>query len=358
MTEASDVLTSVKEYYGRTLQSTGDLKTSACTACKPPPATVRSALGKVPAEVKNKFYGCGNPIPAGIDGLRVLDLGCGSGRDCYVAALMAGRDGHVTGVDMTDAQLGTAISCRDAFALANPTAAPLRFVQGYIEDIRGAGIADGSVDLIISNCVVNLSPNKPAVIEGAFKALAVGGEFHFSDVYADRRLPEQVRKHELLWGECIAGAMYVNDFIALCRRVGFAEPRELERAPIAIQETNLQSVVGNAQFYSITYRLFKLPENLNELACEDYGQVAYYLGTLSGYPHRYVLDDHHSFDTGRPVLVCGNTAAMLQDTYLKAHFRVVGDRSVHYGEFPCGPPSATADSTSAPASCGGGMGCC
>jgi arsenite methyltransferase len=95
-------------------------------------------------------------------------------------------------------------------------------------------------------------------------------------------------------------------------------------------------------------RLFKLPGRLESL-CEDYGQVAVYRGTIPGHPHAYELDDHHVLETGRPMLVCGNTAAMVQETWLGQHFSVTGDRSVHFGLFDCAP---------APAAAGGGGGAC
>jgi arsenite methyltransferase len=94
-------------------------------------------------------------------------------------------------------------------------------------------------------------------------------------------------------------------------------------------------VVGNARFFSRTYRLFKLPAGRLESLCEDYGQVATYNGTLPGHPHRYRLDDHHELLRDKPFLVCGNSAAMLQETWLAKHFTVTGDRSTHFGLFDC-----------------------
>jgi hypothetical protein len=87
----------VMQYYGEELQTSEDLKTSACKTCIPPPKEIRDLLNEVPEEVTSKFYGCGTPLPLGIDGLRVLDLGSGSGRDCYVASRLVGETGFVTG---------------------------------------------------------------------------------------------------------------------------------------------------------------------------------------------------------------------------------------------------------------------
>ena len=364
--DAAAVVDSVKEYYGKVLHKTEDLKTTACTACGAPPLHVRQALRYVPAVVTEKFYGCGNPIPTGIEGLTVLDLGCGSGRDVFVAAQLVGPKGHCIGVDMTDEQLATARDAipefarllRDAGLATQDGIAKIEFRQGYIEDLihGSAKIAPNSVDLCISNCVINLSPAKDKVLAGVFEALRPGGEMYFSDVYCDRRLSEEARRHEVLFGECVAGALYINDFLSLAKRVGFADPRELSRSVIEVNFPGADKILGNAKFYSITYRLFKLPTL--EPNCEDYGQVAVYLGTVPHYPLAYTLDRGHAFEKDRPVLVCGNTAAMLQDTWLKPHFRVFGNRQHHFGRFDCSKAVvASAASTSTSSGCGGGSSC-
>ena len=147
----------------------------------------------------------------------------------------------------------------------------------------------------------------------------------------------------------------VEDFKRLCVATGFADPRVASSAPIAVTDEALRATLGEAQFFSITYRLFKLPEGRLESLCEDYGQFAVYKGTILGAPHAYSLDDHHRLLKGKPFLVCGNSAAMLQETWLGKHFDVHGDRSTHYGLFPCGPaPAASAGA----AACAPGGACC
>ena len=101
---------------------------------------------------------------------------------------------------------------------------------------------------------MNLSPDKPRVLKEVYRVLAPGGEFYFSDVYCDRRLPEHVQKHEVLWGECISGALYDEDFKRIARDVGFPDPRVLACSEIKVTDPELQDVVGEAKFYSITYR--------------------------------------------------------------------------------------------------------
>lgn len=137
-----------------------------------------------------------------------------------------------------------------------------------------AGIADDSVDLIISNCVVNLSPDKPRVLREAYRVLRAGGELYFSDVYSDRRVPEAARRDKLLWGECVSGALYVEDFKRIAAEAGFVDVRMVSQGPIEVPDA-FRRVLGPAQFFSITYRLFKLPGMLETL-CEDYGQVLRY----------------------------------------------------------------------------------
>ena len=123
---------------------------------------------------------------------------------------------------------------------------------------------------------------------------------------------------------------------------GCQDARVLTSSVINITDAGIRNKLGNARFESRTLRAFKLPL---EDRCEDYGQVAVYRGTLPNAPHAYQLDDHHLFETGRPMLVCSNTAMMLADTRLSAHFRVEGDLSTHFGLFPCGPTTASAPST-------------
>eukprot|EP01060_Flectonema_neradi_P006976 TRINITY_DN1482_c1_g1_i1.p1 TRINITY_DN1482_c1_g1~~TRINITY_DN1482_c1_g1_i1.p1 ORF type:complete len:516 (+),score=99.79 TRINITY_DN1482_c1_g1_i1:69-1616(+) len=348
---------SVQDYYGKVLSTNKDLKTTACTAFDRPHPIIIDAIKKIPDSVTEKFYGCGTPLPLGINGLTVLDLGSGSGRDAYVASQLVGENGKVIGIDMTDEQLSVAREASEAFTQSlGYKECNMEFKKGYIEYLDKASIDNESIDLVISNCVQNLSPDKPRVISEAYRVLKNGGEFHFSDVYCDRRLPEKVTSNEVLWGECIAGAMYIEDFIRESQAAGFDDPRVLAATEIIVQDPELKEICGEAKFYSITYRLFKLPGML-ETKCEDYGQFAVYKGTIPGYPNSFTLDDHHKLETNKPFLVCGNTAAMLGEngvSWLSPHFEIHGDRSTHFGLFDCGPSPVTAPAPSASA----GGACC
>lgn len=141
------------------------------------------------------------------------------------------------------------------------------------------------------------------------------------------------KNHEILYGECISGALYINDFLNMSKQVGFADPRQVSKVEIPITVPEFKEILGEAKFYSITYRLFKL-SNL-EPQCEDYGQIATYKGNIVGSVSSFVLDDHHYFEKAKPVLVCGNTAAMLGESWLGKYFVIQGDRSTNFGAFPC-----------------------
>eukprot|EP00736_Rhodelphis_marinus_P005100 Rmarinus@m.544 len=343
----------VQDYYGNVLKSSQDLKTSACCNATPPDPIIRRALADLPHEVISKFYGCGCPVPLGIEGLDVLDLGSGSGTDCYVAARLVGENGSVTGVDMTPAQVDVATTHSQAYTeKLGYKSNNMRFVVGYLENLTGAGIPAESQDLVISNCVINLVPDKKRVLQEVYRVLKPGGEFFFSDVYCDRRLPTELMGDDILLGECIAGALYKEDFVRFCHAVNFADPRVVSTKKIDIHDAAMRAKLGNATFYSITYRLFKLDDL--ESKCEDYGQAARYKGTIEGHPHGFSLDDGHYFEKGRFALVCGNTASMLSKTRLAKHFEVIGDRSVHYGLHPCNTAVKAPAEEEAPAS----GGCC
>ncbi|MBI5477424.1 MAG: methyltransferase domain-containing protein [Deltaproteobacteria bacterium] len=342
---ASSTLESVKAYYGKVLSSNKDLQTSACCTAEAMPPHLRELLKDVHEEVQDKFYGCGSPIPSELEGRTVLDLGSGSGRDCYLLSRLVGARGRVIGVDMTAEQLEVArrhVGWHTAkYGYATPN---VEFKQGYIEDLEGAGVASSSIDVVVSNCVVNLSPDKRRVFSEVLRVLKPGGELIFSDVFADRRLADAHRKDPVLLGECLGGALYMEDFRRTLLELGCRDYRVVSSSPLALGNADIERKVGNVTFTSRTIRAFKLDL---EDRCEDYGQVAWYQGTIPEAPHGFVLDDHHHFKTGQPHLVCSNTAAMLADTRYARHFKVLGDTSTHYGLFDCTPEDQAAPSSGA-----------
>lgn len=343
----------VQEYYGEELQSSEDLKTNACCTLTKPPKHILEALRLVADEVVAKYYGCGLTIPDNVEGLRILDLGSGSGRDCYIASKLVGPNGYVVGVDMTDQQLAVANNYiayhTEKFGYAKPN---IEFIKGNIERLDELNLEPGSFDLIISNCVINLAQDKQKVLNDAYNLLKPGGEMFFSDVYSDRRVPQKLQDDRVLWGECISGALYWNDFLNVAKKAGFTDPRAVENKPVTVENEELEALIGDIKFFSVTYRLFKL-EGL-ESDCEDYGQAVAYKGTIGEAPSTMLLDDHHAFPKGKIMTVCGNTYRMLNDTRFKNHFDFYGDWSTHYGIFEgCGGsmPFSTVEGGSEAGSC-------
>jgi arsenite methyltransferase len=339
----------VRDYYGTALQTNQDLQTNACCTDDIPAAHKR-ILAELEPEVLAKYYGCGVCIPAAVEGLTVLDLGSGSGRDAFLLSKLVGEQGHVIGVDMTEEQLAVARRHVDAHTVRFGYQRPnVEFRHGFIEDLAAAGLEDNSVDLVVSNCVLNLSTDKAATYREIFRVLKPGGELFIADVFADRRVPEALRHDPVLYGECLSGALYIEDFRRLLLSLGIRDYRLTAQRRLSIDNPDIERQVGNIKFYSMTIRAFKLDL---EDQCEDYGQVATYLGTAPDEPHGFTLDDHHFFETGRPVLVCGNTADMLLRTRYGRYFRIDGHKERHFGLFPCGPAPAAGATDAAAAACG------
>lgn len=345
----------VKQYYGDFLQTSEDLKTNACCTSAEAPDFLKTAMTNIHDQVVAKYYGCGLVAPEELQGMRILDLGSGSGRDCYLLAQLVGEAGYVLGVDMTDAQLAVANEHiewhREKFGYAKSN---IEFKKGYIEKLGELGLADNSFDIVISNCVINLSTDKQAVINEVHRVLKPGGEFYFSDVYADRRVPEALVNDPVLYGECLSGALYWNDFQNLARDCGFADPRLVEDRPLAIENDEIEKLIGHINFFSATYRLWKLAGL--EPACEDYGQSVIYKGTIDDQASAYLLDKHHLFECGIKYPVCGNTYRMLKESRLAAHFEFHGEMRTHLGIFVgCGASLPYDTDTNNPSS---GSSCC
>ena len=343
-----------QDYYGKVLASSADLRTDACCTAEAPPPAVLAALRNVHEDVSARYYGCGLVAPQAIAGCHVLDLGSGSGQDAYVLAQMVGEQGSVTGIDATPEQLAVARRHeewhRERFGYAK---ANTRFLEGDIEKLLELGLPEGHFDVIVSNCVINLVADKRAVFDAAWRLLKPGGELYFSDVYAERRVPQHLREDPVLHGECLSGALYWGDFVALAKSAGFRDPRLVTSRPLGIEDPALQDKLAGIAFHSATYRLFKLGGL--ESQCEDYGQAVRYKGTVPGQTRVFELDGHHHIEAGRIFPICGNSWLMLAETRFAEHFDFLGDFGTHYGVFPdCGvavPFGATGGDPQPPAAC-------
>lgn len=316
-----DTKQAVSKFYGQAVQKTEDLEYSACCTMD----YDSELTSRLTDEVLEKRYGCGSPIPEALQGMTVLDLGCGAGADCFIASQCVGTSGRVIGVDMTDEQLDVARRNidphMDAFGFNSPN---VEFRKGFIEEIP---VEDNSVDVVISNCVINLSDQKARVFDEIWRVLKPGGEFFIADIVADRRVPDRLQSDELLWNECLTGAAYSEDLRRLMADSGFVDVR-------TVKSRRLKEVIEGIRFFSRTLRGFKI-ESLED-RCEDFGQVAIYNGTIEGQPKTFDLDQGHRFEAGRAYRVCGNSAQMLSQSRFAAHFEV--SRPVrHLGLFDCGP---------------------
>ncbi len=255
-TDLTQLQAAVKERYGKAAQRVTDADGGA--SCCAPAAGSSACCGAtteswdpitanlydegetagIPAEALLASLGCGNPtaLAALNPGERVLDLGSGGGIDVLLSAKRVGPSGHAYGLDMTDEMLALANENKRRAGAEN-----VEFLKGTIEEIP---LPDESVDVIISNCVINLSGDKRRVLAEAFRVLAPGGRFAVSDVVVRGHPPEAVRRSMELWIGCVAGALEEQEFLALLREVGFENP--------SIEPTRIYEAADAAAFLAGT----------------------------------------------------------------------------------------------------------
>lgn len=374
---SQDALRSAQSYYGDVLQGSGDLKTSACCSAAPKDASVKTALARVHPDVVARFYGCGSPIPpllrgeavrrsgraktstccsGGASGQRianaqpftVLDLGCGTGRDCFILSQLLGPSGQVIGVDATKEQLGVAQNCLGWHQERNPQSAPMDFRLGAIEDLSGAGVEDESVDVIISNCVLNLSNDKPRLFSELFRVLKPGGELLFSDVFANVRLPKALLQDPVLHGECLAGAMHWPDMLALMAENGGFGAREVESSPVELYDEKLLAMLEpGTVFESKTVRAFKRGAAITN---GETASVAPAAACVAALANDEDVDDVVRFDSTTsfrkgdpPQWIDGDIASLIRQTRYARFFTMEAASSIKdaNGSTPSSqPPSA------------------
>lgn len=236
---AEEIKQAVKEHYGGRAK---DVASSCCGDSKNVGSREFLYLADDVADMPDSVpsYGCGNPTAiAGIKaGETVLDLGSGPGLDCFLAAKATGPSGRVIGLDMTDEMLKLANENRDKLGATN-----VEFRKGEMEAMP---IEDNTVDVILSNCVINLSPDKDAVFRESARVLKPGGRFHVSDVVLSRELSQEERDDLSGWTGCTAGALLESDYLARLQRAGFGDVR-----------VDSRSKVGEKPWHSATISAFK-----------------------------------------------------------------------------------------------------
>lgn len=319
MSKSDDVRENVKKYYGSRLESSSDLQTSAssCSFSKLP-KSVTEALNLVHPEVIKRFFGCGLPFPAKLEGCRILDLGSGSGRDCFAFSKLVGPSGHVTGIDMTEQLISASRQFieyhQKKFGYEEPN---VTFIQGYMEKLCETGIQKGSMDVLISNCVICLCPDKRAVLQQAYDVLKDGGEFYFSDMYASSVVPDDMKQDPVLWGEGMGGSLFWRDLISLAHTVGFTTPLLVSASHIEVHNIQLKAKAGDIRYASGTYRLFKLPQQQ-----EKSGAAVIYKGTIPEFPDQLDFDSSHCFKRDVEVEVDAEMAGILQLSRFSSDFAV------------------------------------
>jgi len=261
-----------------------------CCPARPHPQEV----SHIPQEVLQRFYGCGSPIGAARlrPGQVVADLGCGAGIDCFIAAKKVGATGRVIGIDMTEEMLAVARE-NQARVAGNLGYDVVEFRQGVLEKLP---LPDQSVDVVTSNCVLNLSPDKAAVFAEIRRVLKPGGLLAVSDIVAARPLPPRLKINPRLWGECTVGALTHSEFLAHLERAGFYG--------ISLLSKTFYRTVEGFDFYSLTLRAYRAHCDWNPLGPT---QAVVYLGPLKA----AIDEDGTLFPRGEPVQVPVETAARL-----------------------------------------------
>ncbi|MFI5323056.1 MAG: methyltransferase domain-containing protein [Thermodesulfobacteriota bacterium] len=320
MEKPDAVRETIRDFYSKAAQ---EPKESLCCPASYP----EEDTSHIPREVIERFYGCGSPVSRAMiaPGEVVVDLGSGAGIDCFIAAKKTGREGKVIGVDMTDEMLRVANESR-ATVSGILGYENVEFRKGFLEDIP---VETKSADLITSNCVINLSPDKRKVFSEMWRALKDHGRIVVSDIVSEREIPERLKQDEQLIGECIAGSLTENAFLSYLEQAGFYG--------IEVLEKTFWKSIENIDFCSVTVRGYKFQKTAG---CVYIGQYATYKG-----PFKVIIDEEgHVFPRNQAVEVCTDTAKKLSQAPYSSMF-IITDSGRKPGENPCCSPA-------------GGNGCC
>jgi len=237
----------VREFYGRAARIPNEEIVN-------PFAPDQALANFIPADSRKKSYGCGSPVkdaePQPDEAL--VDLGSGSGVECFMAAAQVGPSGRVIGIDMTEEMLHLAEVAK-ATVVSRLGYDNVTFKKGFLEDIP---LEDATANVVISNCVINLSPDKRQTLHEIFRILKPGGRLVVSDIVTDETIPVAIKNNEQFRGECLGGAMRQEDLLAMLRGAGFAGISLVKRFPYRIE--------GETRFYSLTFRAYR-PESARQV---------------------------------------------------------------------------------------------
>jgi arsenite methyltransferase len=301
-------------------------------------------LKVIPREILERDYGCGDPVSHVAPGEVVLDLGCGGGKVCFVAAQIVGPDGHVIGVDINDEMLALARKARPLVS-RDLGFDNIEFRKGRIEDLSldcdlvdarlqkhrlGSAadleafdrwlaiarhttplIADCSVDVVISNCVLNLvaPEKKTALLREIHRVLKPGGRAVISDIVSDEDVPEEMQNDSNLWSGCYSGALREDRFLAAFADAGLYGVHLVSKA------AKPWETVNGIEFRSTTIAAYKGKEG----PCWEHLQAAVYRGPFK----RVEDDDNHVFERGHRMAVCDKTFRILGRSPYREHFDLI-----------------------------------
>ncbi len=277
----------VQQFYGQAAEVP---QAALCCPTKYDDADIRH----IPQEVLDRFYGCGSPVSAAApqSGEVYVDLGSGAGIDCFIAAKRVGPTGRVIGIDMTDQMLAVATESQRKVTEALGYDV-VEFRRGYLEQIP---VEDKTADVVTSNCVINLSPDKPKVLAQLWRILKDHGRVVIADIVSDREVPPRLKVNEQLWGECIVGALTEEQFVAMLEQAGFYG--------LSVVKKTFWKTIEGFNFFSVTVCGYKFEKTAG---CTSIGQTALYRG-----PFKAVLDEEgHLFPRNVATAVCTDTAAKL-----------------------------------------------
>ena len=296
---SKDLRSSVEDFYASAAR---DPRAELCC----PIPQKEEDISHIPEEVLSVSYGCGSPVAesGASAGDALIDLGCGAGIDCFMAARLVGEGGSVVGVDMTDDMLSKAraasgeVSRRLGYDVVS-------FKKGFLEELPAE---NESADIVISNCVLNLAADKSVVFKEIFRVLRDGGSFTIADVVSEKEVPEHMCDDTELWGECISGALEEREFFRLAREAGFYG--------LYVKTRTFYREVDGLRFDSITVSGYKAAGGDD---CLYKGHYAIYNGPMSS----VFDDDGHEFTAGRPEEVSTDTARKLSLAPYSSSFTVV-----------------------------------
>ena len=315
----------VQEFYGQAA------KTPQAELCCPTKFNPED-VAHIPQDVIDRFYGCGSPVSSANPqpGEVYVDLGSGAGIDCFIAAKYVGPTGRIIGVDMTDQMLEVARANRPNVAQTLGYDV-VTFRKGYLEEIP---IDNKTADVVTSNCVINLSPDKPKVFAEIWRILKDHGRTVIADIVSGKEVPPRLKVNEQLWGECIVGALTEEQFLAMLEQAGFYG--------LSVLKKTYWKTIEGFDFFSVTVQGFKFEKTVG---CQFIGQRAIYRG-----PYKAVMDEEgHLFPRNVSIAVCTDTTSKLSNPPYAGLFIIVepDGKTKEIAMVACCPPSG-----------GSGQGCC